>query len=98
MADNFLGEIRIFSGNFAPNGWAYLITEAVLIIVFTFFYTSVQFNPVDQADNLRKYGGYIPGVRPGRPTAEFLEVPDMMTAGRCGGDTEHPVICWLVRA
>jgi preprotein translocase subunit SecY len=36
-----------------------------LIIVFTFFYTAVQFNPVDQADNLRKYGGFIPGIRPG---------------------------------
>src|SRR5947209_5618137 len=44
--------------HFAPNGWTYLIVEAVLIIVFTYFYTAVQFNPVDQADNLRKYGGY----------------------------------------
>ena len=41
------------------------LVEALLIIVFTFFYTAVQFNPVDQADNLRKYGGYIPGIRPG---------------------------------
>ena len=41
------------------------LVEAVLIIVFTYFYTAVQFNPVDQADNLRKYGGYIPGIRPG---------------------------------
>ena len=43
-----------------------LLIEAVLIIVFTYFYTSVQFNPVDQADNLRKNGGYIPGIRPAR--------------------------------
>ena len=41
------------------------IVEAILIILFTFFYTAVQFNPVDQADELRKYGGYIPGIRPG---------------------------------
>ena len=41
------------------------VVEGVLIIVFTYFYTAVQFNPVDQADNLRKYGGYIPGIRPG---------------------------------
>ena len=47
--------------------------EAVLIIVFTYFYTAVQFNPVDQADNLRKYGGYIPGIRPGPPTAQYLD-------------------------
>ncbi|MFL6014997.1 MAG: preprotein translocase subunit SecY, partial [Gaiellaceae bacterium] len=51
----------------------YFLVEAILIIVFTYFYTSVQFNPVDQADNLRKYGGYIPGIRPGTPTAQYLD-------------------------
>jgi preprotein translocase subunit SecY len=51
----------------------YLLTEAILIIVFTFFYTAVQFNPVDQADNLRRNGGYIPGIRPGPPTASYLD-------------------------
>ena len=45
----------------------------ILIIVFTYFYTAVTFNPVEQADNLKKYGGFIPGVRPGRPTAEYLD-------------------------
>ena len=58
---------------FSPNGWAYVVGESLLIIVFTYFYTAVTFNPVDQADNLKKYGGFIPGVRPGRPTAEFLD-------------------------
>ena len=43
-----------------------------LIVGFTFFYTAITFNPQDIADNLRKYGGYIPGLRPGRPTAEYL--------------------------
>src|SRR6266567_967053 len=51
----------------------YLSIEAVLIVVFTYFYTAVQFNPVDQADNLRQYGGYIPGIRPGPPTAQYLD-------------------------
>jgi preprotein translocase subunit SecY len=51
----------------------YLSIEAFLIIIFTYFYTAVQFNPVDQADNLRKYGGYIPGIRPGPPTAQYLD-------------------------
>jgi preprotein translocase subunit SecY len=51
----------------------YLAIEAILIIVFTYFYTAVQFNPIDQADNLRKYGGYIPGIRPGAPTAQYLD-------------------------
>ena len=59
--------------HFAPASWAYIGVEAVLIIVFTFFYTAVQFNPVDQADNLRKHGGYIPGIRPGPPTAQYLD-------------------------
>jgi preprotein translocase subunit SecY len=59
--------------NFQPHQWTYLLTEALLIIVFTYFYTAVQFNPVDQADNLRKYGGYIPGIRPGPPTAQYLD-------------------------
>jgi preprotein translocase subunit SecY len=58
---------------FAPNGTAYIVGESILIIVFTYFYTAVTFNPVEQADNLKKYGGFIPGVRPGRPTAEYLD-------------------------
>ncbi len=58
---------------FSPLSWSYLLVEAALIIVFTYFYTAVQFNPVDQADNLRKNGGYIPGIRPGPPTAQYLD-------------------------
>jgi preprotein translocase subunit SecY len=67
------GWARDFSAFFSPNGWAYLVGESLLIIVFTYFYTAVTFNPVEQADNLKKHGGFIPGVRPGRPTAEFLD-------------------------
>ncbi|MBC7346151.1 MAG: preprotein translocase subunit SecY [Clostridia bacterium] len=51
----------------------YMVLYAVLIIFFTYFYTAVTFNPVDVADNIKKYGGFIPGLRPGRPTAEYLE-------------------------
>jgi preprotein translocase subunit SecY len=58
---------------FAPGSWHYVVGESILIVLFTYFYTAVTFNPVDQADNLRKSGGFIPGVRPGRPTAEFLD-------------------------
>jgi preprotein translocase subunit SecY len=64
---------RDLSVFFSPNGTAYIIGESILIILFTYFYTAVTFNPVEQADNLKKYGGFIPGVRPGRPTAEFLD-------------------------
>jgi preprotein translocase subunit SecY len=58
---------------FSPSGWHYILGEAILIVIFTYFYTAVTFNPVEQADNLKKFGGFIPGVRPGRPTAEFLD-------------------------
>jgi preprotein translocase subunit SecY len=67
------GWAQDFSAFFNPNKAPYLIGECVLIIVFTYFYTAVTFNPVEQADNLKKYGGFIPGVRPGRPTAEYLD-------------------------
>jgi len=58
---------------FTPNNFPYLLFQAFLIVIFTYFYTAVQFNPVDQADNLRRYGGYIPGIRPGPPTAVYLD-------------------------
>src|SRR3954468_16010351 len=59
--------------HFNQNSLTYLLIEAAMIIIFTYFYTAVQFNPVDQADNLRKHGGYIPGIRPGPPTAAYLD-------------------------
>src|SRR3954454_3566919 len=59
--------------HFNQNSLTYLLLEAAMIIIFTYFYTAVQFNPVDQADNLRKHGGYIPGIRPGPPTAQYLD-------------------------
>jgi preprotein translocase subunit SecY len=58
---------------FSYTDWPYLLLQGTLIVIFTFFYTAVQFNPVDQADNLRKHGGYIPGIRPGPPTAQYLD-------------------------
>jgi preprotein translocase subunit SecY len=59
--------------HFSPSNLTYLLLEGFLIIIFTYFYTAVQFNPVDQADQLRKHGGYIPGIRPGPPTAQYLD-------------------------
>ncbi|NPV91723.1 MAG: preprotein translocase subunit SecY [Firmicutes bacterium] len=50
----------------------YNVLYALLIIFFTFFYTAVTFNPSDVSDNLKKYGGFIPGIRPGRPTTDFI--------------------------
>jgi len=59
--------------HFLPTNLGYMLLQGFLIVVFTYFYTAVQFNPVDQADNLRRYGGYIPGLRPGPPTAQYLD-------------------------
>jgi preprotein translocase subunit SecY len=50
----------------------YMIIYGTLIIFFAYFYSQITFNPIDTADNIRKYGGFIPGIRPGRPTAEYL--------------------------
>jgi preprotein translocase subunit SecY len=50
----------------------YLAAFFVLIVAFTYFYVSITFNPTEVADNMKKYGGFIPGIRPGRPTAEYL--------------------------
>ena len=61
-----------FSMNGTLTSIPYLLVYGVLIIFFTYFYTAVTFNPIDVADNLKKYGGFIPGLRPGRPTAEYL--------------------------
>ncbi|MFQ5680699.1 MAG: preprotein translocase subunit SecY, partial [Candidatus Omnitrophota bacterium] len=51
----------------------YTIVFALLIIFFCYFYTAIVFNPVDIAENMKKYGGFVPGVRPGKPTAEYLD-------------------------
>jgi preprotein translocase subunit SecY len=62
-----------FSNYFAPQSPFYLLAFALLIIFFTYFYTALVFNPIDLADNLRKQGGFIPGVRPGKNTVTYIE-------------------------
>ncbi|MBQ2677046.1 MAG: preprotein translocase subunit SecY [Clostridia bacterium] len=58
---------------FGYNSWAYAIIYFVLIIGFAFFYTTIQYNPVEMANNLRKNNGAIPGIRPGKPTQDFIQ-------------------------
>ena len=53
--------------------WIYMLMYVALILFFTFFYVSITFNPTEVADNMKKYGGFIPGIRAGRPTAEYLD-------------------------
>ena len=57
----------------SPGSWAYMTIYVVLIIFFCYFYTAVTFNPIDVADNMKKYGGYIPGIRPGKQTAVYID-------------------------
>jgi preprotein translocase subunit SecY len=59
--------------NFISSGWFYLFAFGALIVFFTYFYTALIFNPIDLADNLRKQGGFIPGVRPGKNTVKHIE-------------------------
>src|SRR6266550_1130806 len=73
IAQYFPQTQNFVNAHFTPSNLTYLLFEAFLIIIFTYFYTAVQFNPVDQADQLRKHGGYIPGIRPGPPTAQYLD-------------------------
>jgi preprotein translocase subunit SecY len=76
------GAIAQFSGNprmaefaelFAPGTWLYISLLAVLIMFFSYFYTSIIFNPVDLSENLKKQGGFIPGIKPGAKTAEYID-------------------------
>ncbi len=62
-----------FAQFFAWGSWPYIVVYSILIVFFAYFYTAIIFNPKDVADNLRKYGGFIPGIRPGQKTAEYIE-------------------------
>jgi len=91
------GTIAAFSGNqtlkhlaeyFSVTSPVYLITSALLIIFFAYFYTSIIFNPVDLAENLKKQGGFIPGVKPGAPrrTTSTTSCPVSRSRGRSPHD------------
>ena len=71
----FIGNQRAkdFADMLAPGTWMYSVLMAILILFFTYFYTSIIFNPVDIAENLKKQGGFIPGVKPGAKTAEYID-------------------------
>ncbi|MDH3982331.1 MAG: preprotein translocase subunit SecY, partial [Kiritimatiellaceae bacterium] len=61
-----------WAGSFAGSGW-YMFWFGLMILFFSYFWVATQFNPIQIADDLKKRGGYIPGIRPGRPTAEYLD-------------------------
>jgi len=59
---------------FSPGHWFYSVIYFILIIAFTFFYTEIQFNPIEVSNNIKNNGGFIPGIRPGRPTSDFIRM------------------------
>lgn len=65
--------LQIMARQLSPGGWFYSILDFALIVFFTYFYTALVFNPIDLSDNLRKNGGFIPGVRPGAATTRYIE-------------------------
>lgn len=67
-----VGFANAIANAFTFGNWIYNTLYVLLIIFFTYFYSSITFNPIDVADNLRKNGGFIPGLRPGRPTSEYI--------------------------
>ncbi len=73
---------RFFQALFAPGSWFYTFCYVLLIIFFSYFYTAVVFNPNDIANNMKKYGGFILGIRPGQPTADYItKVMERITLG-----------------
>ena len=74
LSSNSTSGWRLFVQNHIidQKSWSHILLYFALIVFFTYFYVSITFNPVERADDMKKYGGFIPGIRPGRPTAEYL--------------------------
>lgn len=77
----------------APGHWMYSVLYVVFIVFFCFFYTAIVFNPADVAENMKKYGGFIPGIRPGRPTAEYID--KVLSRITLGGAVYVSAVCVL---
>ncbi|MDD9927621.1 MAG: preprotein translocase subunit SecY, partial [Rhodospirillaceae bacterium] len=86
----FLGTITAYLG---PGQPLYLVVYVAMIVFFAFFYTAIVFNPADTADNLKKYGGFIPGIRPGKNTADYLDF--VLTRLTVAGAAYLAIVCIL---
>ena len=85
------GWARALQNALNPGDWRYMLMFSALNIFFCFFYTAVMFNPVDVAENLKKFGGYIPGIRPGAKTAEYID--HVLTRITFGGAMYVAAVC-----
>lgn len=79
--------------SFMTTGWFYNTIYVLAIIFFTYFYTAITFNPTDVAENLQKNGGFVPGIRPGKPTSDYLD--NILTRITLGGAIYLSVVCVL---
>ena len=86
----FLGTITAYLG---PGQPLYLVVYVAMIVFFAFFYTAIVFNPADTAENLKKYGGFIPGIRPGKNTADYLDF--VLTRLTVAGAAYLALVCIL---
>lgn len=89
----FIPAAKNYSAFLTPGGWVYNVVYVALIVFFCYFYTAVTFNPVDVADNLKKYGGFVPGIRPGRFTAEYID--RILSRITLGGAIYVSIVCVL---
>ena len=88
-----VGWMQKIANALQPGDWRYNVLYIVLIVFFCYFYTAVTFNPVDVADNMKKYGGFIPGIRPGKKTAEYID--RVLTRLTFGGALYIASVCIL---
>jgi len=89
----FLGWLKDVSDRLFSSVWLYNAVYVVGIVFFAYFYTAVTFNPVDVADNMKKNGGYIPGIRPGKKTAEYIDL--VLSRITFGGGLYLSAVCVL---
>lgn len=85
--------VQSFAGALRPGHWLYTLLYVAFIIFFCFFYTAIVFNPIDVSENMKKYGGFIPGIRPGRPTAEYID--RVLSRITLGGAIYISLVCVL---
>ena len=71
-AENSSGFLKGFLYVFSGQSWIYAALYFLMIIFFTYFYTAIQFNPIEMSNNMKKNGGFIPGIRPGKPTSDYI--------------------------
>ncbi|WP_256461230.1 preprotein translocase subunit SecY [Desulforhabdus sp. TSK] len=85
--------VQSVAKSLTPGHWLYSVMYVAFIVFFCFFYTAIVFNPVDVADNMKKYGGFIPGIRPGRPTADYID--KVLSRITLGGAIYISAVCVL---